>query len=110
MKNWRSIDYGRSYKRELDKLQKSKISRKNWSLKLDTINEFKKSLRYILRFIGKDDLAAKIKMKVPKDNELTRDDLLSSALKFLCSCPLLRLKHLIMMISFPLYCIRCDTI
>ncbi|RLI89132.1 MAG: hypothetical protein DRO98_01695 [Archaeoglobales archaeon] len=46
-------------------------------LKLSTVNEFKKALKYFLRFLGREDLAAKIKRKEPKDNELTRDDLLT---------------------------------
>ena len=45
--------------------------------KLSTINEYKKALRYFLQFVGKEDLAARIKRKEPMDNELTRDDLLS---------------------------------
>ncbi len=45
--------------------------------KLNTINEFKKALKYFLKFQGKEDLARMIKRREPKDNELTRDDLLS---------------------------------
>lgn len=45
--------------------------------KLNTINEFKKALKYFLKFQGKEDLASRIKRREPKDNELTRDDLLN---------------------------------
>ncbi|MEM2716765.1 MAG: tyrosine-type recombinase/integrase [Archaeoglobaceae archaeon] len=46
-------------------------------LSLSTINEFKLALKSFLKFIGKEDLARKIKKKEPKDNMLTREDLLS---------------------------------
>lgn len=46
-------------------------------LKLNTVNDYKKSLRYFLQFIGEKNLAASIKMKEPRDNSLTRDDLLA---------------------------------
>ncbi|RLI82037.1 hypothetical protein DRP04_04865 [Archaeoglobales archaeon] len=46
-------------------------------LKENTVNEYKKALKYFLRFAGNEELAAKIKRREPKDNELTRDDLLS---------------------------------
>ncbi|WP_290900238.1 site-specific integrase [Ferroglobus sp.] len=45
--------------------------------KLSTINEYKKALKYFLKFLGKEDLAEKIKRKEPTDNDLTRDDLLT---------------------------------
>ncbi len=45
--------------------------------KLSTINEYKKALKYLLSFIGREDLASRIKRKEPTNNELTRDDLLS---------------------------------
>ena len=44
---------------------------------LNTINEYKKALKYFLKFRGNEELANKIKRKEPQDNELTRDDLLS---------------------------------
>ncbi|WP_048084470.1 hypothetical protein [Archaeoglobus profundus] len=44
---------------------------------LNTINEYKKALKYFLRFRGNEELARKIKRREPKDNDLTRDDLLS---------------------------------
>jgi integrase len=47
------------------------------NLSLNTVNEFKKALKYFLKFQGREELASKIKRKEPKDNELTRDDLLS---------------------------------
>ena len=37
----------------------------------------KKALKYFLKFLGKEDLAKKIKRKEPTDNDLTRDDLLT---------------------------------
>ena len=45
--------------------------------KLNTVNEFKKALKYFLKFQGKDDLASMIKRREAKDNELTREDLLT---------------------------------
>ena len=45
--------------------------------RLSTINEYKRDLRMFLKMVGKEGLAAKIKCKEPKDNELTRDDLLT---------------------------------
>ena len=45
--------------------------------KLNTINEYKKALKYFLQFQGKVELAAKIRRREPKDNDLTREDLLS---------------------------------
>ncbi len=133
MDNWRSINYERDYRRELERLKKSNLSKKNReliiryknhrlansvslarvtremkslrllcskygieldniteerleevfaeleleNLKLNTINEYKKAIKYFLRFTGNHELAAKIKRREPKDNELTRDDLLS---------------------------------
>lgn len=133
MDRWRSIDYERRLKRELDLLNRSDISERNKKLilkyknnrlakgislarvhrelqslrllceqygveleeinqdtldellanlelsgtKLSTINEYKKALRYFLQFLGKEDLAARIKRKEPTNNELTRDDLLT---------------------------------
>ena len=44
---------------------------------LSTINEYKKALKYFLEFNGKTDLSRLIRRKEPKDNRLTRDDLLS---------------------------------
>jgi len=43
----------------------------------NTVNEFKKALKYFLKFQGKNDLASMIKGKEVKDNELTREDLLT---------------------------------
>jgi len=45
--------------------------------KLNTVNEFKKALKYFLKFRGREDLAGRIKRKEVKDNELTKDDLLT---------------------------------
>jgi integrase len=52
--------------------------------KLATKNEYKRDLRQLLRMLGKEDLASKIRCREPKDNELTRDDLLTvdEVLKF----------------------------
>ena len=47
------------------------------SKSLNTVNEYKKALKYFLRFCGKTDLANRIRRREPKDNDLTRDDLLS---------------------------------
>ena len=67
---------------ELDKIDEDSlidilaaIETQGW--KLATVNEYKRDLRHFLRMIGKDDLAAKIRCKEPKDNELTRDNLLT---------------------------------
>ncbi|MFP3908478.1 MAG: tyrosine-type recombinase/integrase, partial [Archaeoglobaceae archaeon] len=46
-------------------------------IKLNTVNEYKKALRYLLIFTGKDELASRIKRKEPKDNDLSREDLLT---------------------------------
>ncbi len=46
-------------------------------IKLNTVNEYKKALRYLLIFTGKDQLASRIKRKEPKDNDLSREDLLT---------------------------------
>jgi len=46
-------------------------------VKPSTINECKKALRYFLQFVGKEDLAARIKRKEATSNGLTRGDLLS---------------------------------
>ena len=46
-------------------------------LSLNTINEYKKALKSFLKFCNKEDLANRIKRREPKDNDLTRDDLLS---------------------------------
>jgi len=43
----------------------------------NTVNEFKKALKYFLKFQGKNDLASMIKGKEVKDNELKREDLLA---------------------------------
>ena len=43
---------------------------------LNTINEYKKALRYFLQFVGKEELASKIRRKEPKITIL-REDLLS---------------------------------
>jgi len=40
------------------------------------VNEYKLALKQFLKMVGKEELAAKIK-KEPKDNELTKDDLLT---------------------------------
>ncbi len=45
--------------------------------KLATVNEYKLALKLFLKMVGKEELAAKIRKKEPKDNELTRDDLLT---------------------------------
>ncbi|MEM2085985.1 MAG: hypothetical protein QXF06_01090 [Archaeoglobaceae archaeon] len=46
-------------------------------LKVNTVNEFRKAIKWYLKFVGKEDLAAKIKKKEAQDNELSREDLLS---------------------------------
>lgn len=46
-------------------------------IKLNTINEYKKAIKHFLKFMGNYELATKIKRREPKDNELTRDDLLT---------------------------------
>ncbi|MEM4946088.1 MAG: site-specific integrase [Archaeoglobaceae archaeon] len=59
------------------RLNKS-LARLNTSgLKVGTVNEFRKAIRWYLKFIGREDLAVKIKKKEPKDNELTKSDLLT---------------------------------
>jgi len=53
----------------------AKIELSNW--KLATKNEYRRDLRQLLRMLGNEKLASKIRCKEPKDNELTRDDLLT---------------------------------
>jgi len=53
----------------------AKIELSNW--KLATKNEYRRDLRQLLRMLGKEKLASRIRCKEPKDNELTRDDLLT---------------------------------
>jgi len=133
MNKWRSIDYEKRLKREVEILKKSGISENNKKLinryrnhrlakgvsiarvhretqslrllcerfgveldgldqdsiegllaelelsdcGLSTINEYKKALKYFLEFSGKTDLSRQIRRKEPKDNRLTRDDLLA---------------------------------
>jgi integrase len=46
--------------------------------KLNALNEYKKAIRFFLRDILKcPELASKVRRKEPRDNELTRDDLLT---------------------------------
>ncbi|MEM4291707.1 MAG: tyrosine-type recombinase/integrase [Archaeoglobaceae archaeon] len=68
------LDLGRFDETSLNSvLAKLNIS----GLSLSTINEFKLALKGFLKFIGREDLAKKIKRREPKDNMLTREDLLS---------------------------------
>jgi integrase len=97
-KNWRlanSVSIARTHREvislrllcekfdvELDKIDENsllgilaEIETENW--KLTTKNEYKKDLKLFLRMIGREDLASMIKCKEPRDNNLTRDDLLA---------------------------------
>ena len=97
-KNWRIADgvsFARVYRElvslrvlcerfgvELEEIDEEKliellaaIETAGW--KLATKNEYRRDLRQLLRMLGKEKLASKIRCKEPKDNELTRDDLLT---------------------------------
>jgi integrase len=69
------IDLGNMDGDELDELlAELELS----SAKHSTVNEYKKAIKYFLKFVENHELAAKIKRREPKDNKLTRDDLLST--------------------------------
>jgi len=53
----------------------AKIETYGW--KPATVNEYKRDLRMLLRMIGKNELADKIRVRDVKDNDLTREDLLT---------------------------------
>ena len=67
---------------ELDRIDEDNLidilaAIETYGWKLATVNEYKLALKQFLKMVGKEELAAKIKKKEPRDNELTRDDLLT---------------------------------
>ena len=67
---------------ELDRIDEDNLidilaAIETYGWRLSTVNEYKLALRQFLKMVGKEELAAKIRNKEPKDNELTRDDLLT---------------------------------
>ncbi len=67
---------------ELDRIDEDNLidilaAIETYGWKLATVNEYKLALKQFLKMVGKEELAAKIRNKEPKDNELTRDDLLT---------------------------------